>query len=45
MNILVAGTYRFSGRQVVASLLQAGHSVVCDFAHDTHAAKLTLTQI
>ena len=29
MNILVTGAYGFIGRQVVAGLLQAGHSVVC----------------
>jgi uncharacterized protein YbjT (DUF2867 family) len=29
MNILVTGAYGFIARQVVAGLLQAGHSVVC----------------
>ena len=29
MNILVTGAYGFIGRQVVAGLLKAGHSVVC----------------
>ena len=29
MNILDTGTYGFIGRQVVAGLLQAGHSVDC----------------
>lgn len=63
MNILVTGAYSFIGRQLVAGLIQACHTVVCgirkpeskvfasldtvvcDFSHDTHAAKLTLTQI